>query len=309
MATSGSTDFSVTRDNIIADALSKIGVLAAGETVTSTDTAFCARALNMMIKAWSTRGLQLWAQKQATLFLAKNTHSYSLGPTGTNATHSYTRTTISADEAAGQTIISVTSETGMIVADKIGIVLDDGSLHWSTISSLATLTIANALPSAAASGNSVYFYTTKMHRPLRIVYAYLHDVLTNADWPLTILKERGDYFGIYDKTLDSQPSRIYYDPQLTNGVLYTDYEQTDVNEVLNFIYQRPYEDFDAAADNPDFPQEWFESLVYGLAIRVAPDYGIPSAIRNQIIAEVSALNINLGGFYGDGPTRVTATAF
>lgn len=309
MATSGSVNFAVTRDDIIKHALLKIGAIAADEPLSAADVGHVARVLNMMVKARNAQGLQLWVQKRATLFLAKATHQYSLGPTGGHATHSYTRTTLSAAEAAGQTILSVTSETGMTVADYIGIVLDDGTLHWSTISALATLTIATALPSAAASGNSVYFYTSKMHRPLRILYAWLHDVLTNADTPLEIIKDRELYFRIYDKTSDTTPTRIYYDPQLTDGVLYTNYEQTNVNETLEMSYHRPIEDFDAATNNPDFPQELYEDLVYSLAIRIAPDYGVPVTERTALIREAELLGINVRGFYQDGPQKVIPTWF
>mgnify|MGYP001597580572 FL=1 len=309
MATSGSVNFSDTRDDIIKDALVKIGAIAADETPAAADVADSARALNRMIKTWNANGLQLWIQKRATLFLERAKHQYNLGPTGDHATHSYTRTTLSADEAAGQTILSVTSETGMTVADYIGIVLDSGVSHWTTISSLATLTVASALPTAAASGNSVYFYTSKMHRPLRLLYAWTHDVLTNADIPVEIWKDRASYFQIYNKTNDTAPTRIYYDPQLTNGVLYTNYEPLVMNETLELSYHRPIEDFDAATDNPDFPQEWYEPLVYGLALRRAPDYGLSVAERTALFREAELLGINIKGFYQDSPQKVIPTRF
>lgn len=309
MATSGSVNFTVNRDEIIKHALLKIGAIAADETPDSPDVTDAARVLNMMIKTWNANGLQLWVQQRATLFLETATHQYSLGPTGDHGTHSFTRTTISADEAGGQTTISVTSESGMTVADYIGIVLDDGTVHWTTIASLATLTITAALPSAAASGNSVYFYTTKMHRPLRILYAFTRDQLTNTDEPVEIIKDRAKYFGIYDKTNDSNPTRIYYDPQLTNGVLYTNYEQTNVDETLELVYHRPIEDFDASTDNPDFPQEWYEPLVYGLALRLAPDYGKNVTERQELIREAEVLGINIKGFYQDGPQKIIPTWF
>ncbi len=52
MATSGSTDFSVSRDDIIKRALRIIGVLAQGETPTTNQTTEAAVALNGLVKAW-----------------------------------------------------------------------------------------------------------------------------------------------------------------------------------------------------------------------------------------------------------------
>jgi hypothetical protein len=63
-------------------------------------------------------------------------------------------------------------------------------------------------------------------------------------------------------------------------------------------YQRPYEDFDTSIDEPDFPQEWFDALAYGLACRLAPEYGISLQDRKQLWQEMTiikqeALNFGL----------------
>ena len=44
-------------------------------------------------------------------------------------------TTLDADEAASQTVLSVTSTSGFANSDNIGIELDDGTRQWTTISS------------------------------------------------------------------------------------------------------------------------------------------------------------------------------
>jgi hypothetical protein len=55
------------------------------------------------------------------------------------------------------------------------------------------------------------------------------------------------------------------------------------------VYQRPFEDFDAAIDEPDFPQEWFDALKYGLATRLAPEYGVPATERQLLTAEMTRI--------------------
>ena len=70
----------------------------------------------------------------------------------------HTETTLDAAEVSGQTQLSVTATTNMTAGDSIMIELDDGTFHLSTIASLVagdTVTIADALPSKAASGNTV----------------------------------------------------------------------------------------------------------------------------------------------------------
>ena len=70
------------------------------------------------------------------------------------------------------------------------------------------------------------------------------------------------------------------------------------------MYQRPFEDFDASADEPDFPSEWFEALKFNLALRLAPEYGVPtesfSMIKNLAKeTKDAALSFGTeeGGFY------------
>lgn len=312
MTTSGSVNFSTNRDEMVKASLRKIGQLEGGESPSADDLTDAVYALNLMIKAMNANGAQLFAQQQATLFLQRGDHDYLVGPSGDHATHSYTSTQVKVAAVANATTIDVDSTTGMAASDYIGFVLDSGSFHWSTVSSVTdsdTVVIAAGLASAAAVDNYVYFYRTKMYRPLRILTAWTSNLTNNQDYPVEIYRDRESYFQRFSKIDDGQPSRIYYDPRLTNGMIYTNYEQTNVNEVLKFIYQRPAEDFDAATDNPDFPQEVYETLVYGLAIRLAPDYGVELPTRAALIQEASALGINVRGFYLDGPVAVRPTAF
>lgn len=314
MTTSGSVNFAVNRDQIIKASLQKIGQLEGGESPSSDELTDAAFALNLMIKAGNGNGMQLFAQKQATLFMQKDTHQYSVGPSGDHATHSYVATALTSNAAAAATTLNITSSSGMTAGDYIGVVLDTGSFAWSTISTVpgggVSVTVpSSALPTAAASGNKVYTYTTKMYRPLRIMTAWTSNLTNYQDFPVEIYRDRESYFQRFSKIDDGSPTRIYYDPQLTNGVIYTNYEQSLVNEVLKFIYQRPAEDFDAATDNPDFPQEMYETLVYGLAIRLAPDYGLALPARSALMNEAIALGINVRGFYLDGPVAARPTAF
>ena len=55
-------------------------------------------ALNLLVKEWSARGIDIWLRSEVTVFLQPQTQKYSLG-TG-YATTSYVETTLSADEAA-----------------------------------------------------------------------------------------------------------------------------------------------------------------------------------------------------------------
>lgn len=280
MPSSGSVDYTVNALDIINDAMSNIGELAAGETLSSDDVSFCLGKLQRLVKQWQgtadfAPGLKMWSRKRATLFLQSGQASYSLGPSGDHATATYYSTTLDAAELAGQTILSVTSTTSMTAADYIGVTLDDGSVHWSTISSFVagdTVTIAAGLPSAAARDNRVVWYTTKMRRPLQILTATVRNS-DNQDLGLLSPITLAQYESIGDKTADGTPAAFYYESQLTNGVIYLDVEPDDVSKVLRIVYLSPIEDFDASTDTADLPQQWFRALGWQLAMDLAPAYG------------------------------------
>lgn len=277
MATSGSYDYSVTATNVLTEALEIIGVLAVGQTIDSNDQTTCLRSLNMMVKQWSGNfdfapGLKAFSRKRGFVFLQSGQGSYSLGPSGDNATLTYIKTTLSTDEALGSTSLSLTSTTGMAASDKIGIVQNDGSIHWTTISGTpgAPTTIATGLASAASSGNVVFTYTTKLIRPLYIEEAVLRDVDGNDSSldPMTL----GQYENIAVKTADGQPGYYYYENSLTNGTLYLDYEPSDATKVIRLTFMAPAEDYDAAANDIAYPQEWYSAISYGLAKLISPKF-------------------------------------
>lgn len=287
MATSGSSDYTITRNDIFDAALAVVNVVEFSETPSSDDYDACSIMLNLMVKAWMAKGAKLWAMKQATLFLSEGTASYSLGASGTHCTHTYVQTTLSTDEALGSTSLSLTSTTGMSASDNIGIVLDDGTIHWTTISGApgAPTTIATGLASAASSGNIVFTYASKINRPQRIdSEAMYRHTSAGQDTPVKLVS-RAEYSQLANKTTEGKIVQAYYDPQLGNGTLYVWPTPDDATDVLKFWYERLLEDFDAAANNPDFPIEWGEALIYGLADRLCAVYQVPLQQRQWIKAE------------------------
>ena len=286
MATSGSVDFNQTRNEIIEDALSLIGIKSIDAAVSDEDLSLGNRLLNKMVKAWQAQGIHLWKNKEATLFLVSGTEAYDLGSTGDNASKTVVETTLSAAEASGQTVISVTTSTGMTASDTVLIEMDDGTLHSSTIAtvdSATQITINDATDDDAASGNFVYTYTTKVTRPIHISQIRLRDA--NSDDVVMTELSREEYFSIQDKDESGEPTQWFYDHQLTNGKLYLYPAPDDVRERLKFTFTESIEDFDSSGDNPDFPQEWLEALTYNLALRLAPAFGKDQ----QAIATIGSL--------------------
>ncbi len=224
MATSGTTDYSVTRDDIIKRALRLIGVLAQGETPTTAQVDEGAVALNGLVKAWAADGMPLWSIK---------------------------------------------------------------TLNVPLVAAQAKYQIGNNQPINSA-------------KPLKLLQAYNRDSVSNVDIPIRIITQQ-EYTILGNKTSSGNPIQVYYDPRRDIGELYVFPVPGATEAANNSIYmiaQFPFEDFDSSTNNPDFPQEWYDALTYGLAVRLAPEYGVPSSDRKTLFQEMTlikqeALNFGL----------------
>lgn len=277
MATSGSTDHTNTRNQIIESALRKMGQLPEGETASAQQVADASRDLENLVKSLQTQGINIWKSEELVLFLANEQQSYALGPTGDRlvSKDSLIITELGADEAATQTSLTVDSITDIADNYIIGITLDDRTIHWTAVNGTpvgATVIVDDALPSAASSGNKVYAFSAKAPRPLRITQARVQLDDTN-EMELEILSEE-DYFGLSNKSTASTPNSFYYKPTLVNGKLYVWPTVADERQYLNLSAKMPIEDFDAAGNNPDYPVEWHQPLIWLLCSEVYIEYGV-----------------------------------
>ena len=217
MPTSGSTDFSVNRNDIIKYALITIGAIGEGETPNATQYTDGAMFLNMIVKSWHADGMPLWAIKQNSFALTATT-SYNIG----------------------------TSQT------------------------------------------------INTPRPLKIHQAWLRNTDDSTDKPLNILT-RQEYDTLSAKSSTGIPVSLFYDPQggaTAYGTIHL-WPKPDTTAIADYtcyiVYQRPFEDFDASTDTPDFPQEWYLPLMWMLAYTMAPMHGVPLEERKLLLAEASNL--------------------
>lgn len=227
MATSNSTDYTVTRDQIITGALRLVGAVGVGDTPLTAQVIEANEALNMLVKALQVDGMPLWAIKEYTVTPVIGTSSYTIG--------------------VGQTI--------------------------------------------------------DIPKPLKIVQAYLHDIVTNVDIPMRIIT-RDEYNRLGNKTTSGTPIQVYYDVQREYGIMHVYPVPNDTNKRMIIVYQRPFEDFDSSTDTPDFPQEWFDTIKYGLAARLSGEYGLTIEDRRQLQQEyimikndASSFGTEEGSFY------------
>lgn len=277
MSRSGSYNYNMNRDEIIKRAQQMANIINLNQASRGDDHAFAVSIFQSMIKLWQTEGIQLWNRRQATVFTTYQTEQYGISHTGDHCTNTYKNTTLSADEAASQTILSVTSSTGMTALDNIGIELDDGTRQWSTIVSVDSstqITITTALTDTAASGNTIVTYTGRISdRPLRILDMRRVQLDQNKASSQMEIIGYSEYFNLPLKTTDGSPLNFYYDKLLDEGQLYVYPRPDDVNMLLEFTYHEALEDVDNGTDSVDFPSEWTLPLIYGLAAELMVAYG------------------------------------
>jgi len=297
MATSGSTDFTRTRNELLNGALRLIGKSGRGKTASAADIDDAAEALELMVKAWQASGVHLWKLKEATLFVTKGTASYSLP--GANCTLSYVETAMKVAGVATDLTIDVDSITGLTTGDYIGIALDDGTSHWTTINGAPagdTVTITDALPSAVAIDNKVYAYTTQIIRPLRVQDARRND---SSDVPIEVVS-RQEYYELPNKTTTGSVNQVYYDPQLTTGSLKIWPTGSTAIDKVGLTLMMPIEDFDSSNINADFPQEWLRAIKWNLAADLGPEYGLDLRRQTYIDARARMFLEDVSDFDAEG---------
>jgi hypothetical protein len=298
MALSNSYSFSVTATDIVREAMLNIGAIGEAEVPTAQEFTDCLRKLNMMIKQWMGKqdfapGLKMWTRQRGDLFLSSSKGQYLLGPTGDNwaggvtssATANFQTSQLTAAVLTGGSTITVgtTNIANFTVGDFVVIQLSSGDTFSTSVGTINpgagtfTLGNANTMPSGASGGAYCWNYTVKGQRPLALLTGLLRDSVNN-DIPMNVMTLQ-DYEYLPTKTQAqylADPTAWYYESQIGSGlntpvitgpgVLYLDIGGAqDVTKHLHFVYLRPIMDLVNSGDNPEYPQQWYRALCWGLS--------------------------------------------
>lgn len=91
-----------------------------------------------------------------------------------------------------------------------------------------------------------------------------------------------------DSDLGGSPSQYMYQPRINYGELNI-WPKPDAttasSKTLTISYMAPFEVFDLADNTPYFPREWNNAIIYGLAVLIAPEYGVPLNDRGMLAKE------------------------
>lgn len=140
-------------------------------------------------------------------------------------------------------------------------------------------------PTASTSYTMGIGQTINIPAPLKVTQVLRRE--TNSSVPL-LVKSHYDYNQLSNFTNPGVPTTYWYEPLNQTGVLHVwplPDAATIANSHLVMVYQRPFYDMVSGSDTLDFPQYWHEAVIYGLAHRLSPEYGIPIQDRQLVAKE------------------------
>ena len=109
--------------------------------------------------------------------------------------------------------------------------------------------------------------------------------VSNADAqaPMKMISQE-QYFKLTNKTIIGTPNQYYYQPYIDYGLLYIYSIPQSPFYLMEFTADMPFDDMDISVDTLPFPVEWYEPIVYNLAIALACEYGVVTDGNQTLIA-------------------------
>jgi hypothetical protein len=136
--------------------------------------------------------------------------------------------------------------------------------------------------------------------PIKLLQA----VRTENNNKLGMQIEARENFSILPTSVGT-PLKVNYRPGINTGTLsFWPAPDTTNTTTVTLIYQRPFEYFTTGTETLDFPEEWYNAIIYRVATLIAPEWGTPLQDRQMLAAEArqykdAALEVGTedGSFY------------
>jgi hypothetical protein len=182
--------------------------------------------------------------------------------------------------AKGQTPDSEDLTNGMVAINSVISELQgQGLLIWKRNEVSVTLTSNRTYTIGIGQTVNVAF-------PLRIETAWLVTTASGQRQELDILGRAE--FSRLNALTTGNPVSISYQPKTNLGILSVwpiPDSTVQSNNTILLSCRTPLEGFTSASETPDLPQEWQNALIYGTAVSLAPEYGVPLNDRNMLLKE------------------------
>lgn len=282
MTTSGTNTFIVSANDIYTEALSICGVQDPGVALQAADITTCAMSLNIMCKSMVMDGLPLWTVKEITVPMVNGVSSYPIGNTA-GYLYSATISSPGTGGSAGTYALGISGgggsgATGTYTISGGGVTAITITAGGNSFTSAPTLSFPSGGVSGVVATANIVGLTTD--RPLRILQAFIRD--SNGNDTILTVESRYEYNLNGYKPSPSTPNQLFYDPQLSNGVITVFGVPPDSTSSIHLVIQRQFQDFNATTDNPDFTQEAYLMLTWGLADMISLKYRVQRDVRAEI---------------------------
>lgn len=285
MTTSGSVDYSITRNKIIFRALVLANGIEDDETPDNSAIEYANDFLNMLVKALNT-DYPIWGTVDHTIPLYDLKQSYTIGPNGNKNVNrplkitqgrrivqgSDTETPISMESRQGYMELPLKSSQSPVNLFYYDAQLTQGVLYVWGVSNTLSVSLTDGLTDqwtdSPTTPNEYYYTGSDITAEPTYVFVNGSEL---TEGTLGSLSD-GEYAWGDQDTLGADTLYVYQttDPD-TQASGWIKVLTTQPDKIIVTAH-RPLEDFDDADNTPDFPQEAYLMLVYGLAELICPRY-------------------------------------
>lgn len=133
--------------------------------------------------------------------------------------------------------------------------------------------------------------------PLHILQAFRQDSGNSTRINMEVSSNYD--LNLYPTNSGGTPIQLSYQPMINYGVIsvWPVPDSTATTSTITIVYTAPFDYFDSSTDTMDFPEEWYKAIVYGLAVDLAPEWGIPLEDR-QVLAREAKQYLDNAKDYG-----------
>jgi len=124
-------------------------------------------------------------------------------------------------------------------------------------------------------------------KPLRLIQGVIRNISTTPyiDTPLQIISKQ-EYMSLGSKFSTGVANSVYLNPGTTSAsvkLFLTPSTIAATNYQVILTCQRPIYDISSSSSVPDFPNEWMQALVWGLADQLSLEFGLPINHRQEVM--------------------------
>ena len=267
-------------------ALRLLGVLAEGETSSASVMQDSLTALNQMIDSWSTERLSVYnTQDQVYLWPAGEIYR-TLGPGTATFTGTISGTTLTVTAVASGPIEHNMTIVGAGVTPGTHILSQLTGENWNVGTYLLSL------PSVVASPTTITGSADFVgNRPILLDDStYFRDPGTNVSFGIKMINQQ-QYNGIAVKTVTSTYPQVMWVNMEYPFITMTIYPRPTRVLEWHFVSVEELAQPATLSTNLLFPPGYLRAFTYGLAMEIAPEFGVEPSPQVQRIAMTSKRNL------------------